>query len=176
MMHQKMPEAMKHSKGGMCKMCGGGKCNYAHGGSVDEGPSEKANQSGVHKIVPNWDREHNELKHGQSEARYGDEKAKHHEVIGELRSMPNPKLKGLAEGGEVENETQVRPDKGFGKVIQINDEDAGYAEGGDVEMDESDMHDGLGKELMGALESKDHKGVMRCIEAAILNCMNKGED
>lgn len=111
MMHQKMPEAMKHSKGGMCKMCGGGACNYAEGGGLAEG--------------------------------------------GDIRSGKNhddnhPKLKGLAEGGEVDMREH--------------------------ESDESDMHDGLGKELMGALESKDHKGVMRCIEAAILNCMNKGED
>jgi hypothetical protein len=78
----------------------------ALGGSVDEGPAEKANQKGVNKIVPNYDREHNEVKHGQSEARYGDKKAKHLETLKELRSMPKPKL---AEGGEIEREMDMQP-------------------------------------------------------------------
>lgn len=72
----------------------------AYGGSADEGPSEKANQTGVHKIVPNYDREHKEFKHGQSEARYDDKKAKHMEVLNELRAMPKPNLP-MYDGGMV---------------------------------------------------------------------------
>lgn len=75
----------------------------ADGGAADEGPSEKENQNGVHKIVPNYDREHNEIKHGQSEARYGNKKDAHKMVLEELRSMPKPKLKGLADGGEADD-------------------------------------------------------------------------
>jgi hypothetical protein len=106
------------------------KKKMAKGGNVDEGPSEKENQSGVHKIVPNYEKGKG-IKHGQSEAggparatknpsrasidaRSGDRektisdmkqlaKKRHSKVLEELRSMPHPKLKGLAEGGIIED-------------------------------------------------------------------------
>jgi hypothetical protein len=68
----------------------------------------------------------------------------------------NPKLQGLAEGGEVKDGME------------------------DMDMDyENEAHEAIGKELMDALHKKDHKAIMGCIEAAVLNCMNKkheGED
>lgn len=114
LMHSKMPESMKHSKDGMCKMCGGGMCK-------------------------------------------------------------------MADGGEVEHETQVRPDKGFGKIIQINDKDESFAEGGEAEADMPDdmaneMGSMLGEELMSAIESKDPKKLSESLEAMILNCLSKHED
>lgn len=121
----------------------------AKGGSVDEGPSEKANQSGVHKIVPNYDRKHNEIKHGQSEARYENKKAKHHEVLGELRSMPNPKLKGLAEGGEVE------------------DMDT------DSDQMDNEINDMVAGELLEAIEKKDKAAILQSIKALVMNCGGK---
>lgn len=89
-----------------CNTCGKMNC-MAHGGSVDEGPSEKANQAGVHKIVPNFDRKHNEVKHGHSEGRYGGTE-EHRRVLSELKSLPKPKLKGLAKGGSVHDEDYER--------------------------------------------------------------------
>ena len=51
------------------------------------------------------------------------------------------------------------------------------AEGGEVEPDADDMElsHGLGKELMGAFESKDHKKLMSSLEACVLHCMSKSD-
>jgi hypothetical protein len=130
-------------------MCGGGKC-MAKGGEV----------KGVHadEDVPKWvgggmskagldARVGRDLKdHPAGHTSMEDSKAAHREKLGELKSMPDPKLKGLAEGGEVED--------------PAHEED-------------HEMHDMLGQEMMGAIHGKDHKGLMSCIEAAVLNCMNK---
>lgn len=61
----------------------------------------------------------------------------------------------LAHGGQVEtNETTVRPDKGFGKIIMINeDEDAPeqFADGGEVEEQEKPS---ILKQIMDKLHKK----------------------
>lgn len=77
----------------------------AKGGSVEEGPSEKENQAGVNRIAPNYDRAHSEVKHGQSEMRYGDKKAEAKRVLNELRSMPKPKL---AQGGMINEAVSMK--------------------------------------------------------------------
>jgi hypothetical protein len=77
----------------------------------------------------------------------------HEKVIGELRSMPKPKLQGLAKGGEVEEAKELDHD-------------------GDHDADQ-EIHHALGKELMSAFESKDHKKIMDTIEACVLSCRNK---
>jgi hypothetical protein len=41
---------------------------------------------------------------------------------------------------------------------------------------DDEIQDMLGKELMSALESKDHKKLMQGIEACVLSCLNKKED
>jgi len=102
---QRQAKKKKKASGGTVES-GSRDMNMAYGGSADEGPSEKANQMGVNKIVPNYDREHNEVKHGQSEARYGNKRDKHRQTLEELRSMPKPKL---AEGGEISAKTEKRP-------------------------------------------------------------------
>lgn len=109
----------------------------AKGGSVEEGPSEKENQSGVNKIVPNYDKKHSEVKHGHSSAgtavRQGNTqsnpktrqnfmdtaKARHENTLQELKSMPKPKLQGLAEGGMVESKI-INPRKvdALGQVLK----------------------------------------------------------
>lgn len=75
-------------------------------------------------------------------------KGMHKQKLGELKSMPKP-ITGKS----------------------------GFAEGGDVEADDGDeeLSHGLGKELMGAFESKDHKKLMSSLEACVLHCMNKGD-
>ncbi len=65
-------------------------------------------------------------------AGYKPSKAPHERVLNELRSMPNPKLQGLAEGGEPELETTVRPDTGYGKVIRVMSAHGGDIEGEDM--------------------------------------------
>lgn len=149
MQHMKSP---KHSYGEMCGMCGGGNC-MAKGGEV----------KGVHAEddVPEWVgkgmskagmdvRAGNHLKGAAGATAMDDSKKAHREKLGELKSMPSPNIKGLAEGGEVDGEAP-------------HDED-------------HEMHDMLGQEMMGAIHGKDHKGLMSCIEAAVLNCMNKKGD
>lgn len=149
-----MPEMMKapHSKGADCTMCGGGKCKMAEGGDVFSAAtmdSHKA-EKGVHHTNSRFDR----IDKGQSRAgsfvQHGldkDAKEVHKHKLGELREMKGADRKNLAEGGEV---------------------DADGDEDGDVELSH-----GLGKELMGALDSKDHKAVMSALEACVLHCMNK---
>lgn len=152
-----MPEMMKapHSKGADCTMCGGGKCKTAEGGAVGMGPyntdSEKA-ERGVHHTHTRFDK----LDKGQSRAgslnQHGlekDAKAMHHSKLSELKAMKGSDRTNLAEGGAI-----GEPD--------AKDED------GDMELSH-----GLGKELIGAFESKDHKKVMSALEAAVLHCMNK---
>jgi hypothetical protein len=48
------------------------------------------------------------------------------------------------------------------------------AHGGEVD-DDSSIHDALGEELMGALDKKDKKGIMSCIRACVMSCMNEGD-
>lgn len=153
MQHMKSP---KHSYGEMCGMCGGGKC-MAHGGEVkgvhEQGVPEWVgrgmSQAGSDARVAN----HPGLKGGTAaSAAMEDSKKSHREKLGELKSMPHPKLKGLADGGEVGAGTHEGPDE------------------------DHEMHDMLGQEMMGAIHGKDHKGLMSCIEAAVLNCMNKKGD
>jgi hypothetical protein len=70
-------------------------------------------------------------------------KDQHRRVLGEMKSMKKPDL---------------------------------YAEGGDVESDDSlgdELHYSLGDELHSALESKDKKQIMDCMEACVLSCMNR---
>lgn len=58
---------------------------------------------------------------------------------------------------------------------------AGFAEGGEVESEDSEpdydseVSEVLGKELMEAFESKDHKRIMESIEACVLQCLDKDE-
>lgn len=126
------------------------------------GPAEAANQSsGVHKIVPNYDRAHSEVKHGRSEAgidarQYAKPGAamesrdraieKHQKVLEELRAMPKPKIQGLAQGGMVESSI-IKPHRidGLGRRVeqptkeQYMDEEMAYADGGEVRKNPSEM-------------------------------------
>lgn len=89
--------------------------DYAQGGSVEEGPAEKANKhiQGIHRISPAYKRpgeDHNKygkVSYGESErfANKDWEKDRHNQVIEESRSMPKPNLEGLAEGGMAGDQT-----------------------------------------------------------------------
>lgn len=154
MTHSKMPPSLKKHAGGgeICMACGGMACKFAEGGPVSRMEHEK----GVHS--PGWG---DAPSRGQSMAggmlRSGSKpsmekgKEEHREVLSEMKAMPKPNIKGLAHGGEVmEEEHEEMP----------MDEDG-------------EMKDMIGQEAMKAIHSKDHKGLMHCIEAAVLHCMNK---
>lgn len=86
----------KMSDGGECMACGGKACKYAKGGEV-----------GVHEqaFEESYPGESKAGQHARSMDinKASKEKAKneHYQVLGQMRSMPSPKLKGLGEGGKV---------------------------------------------------------------------------
>lgn len=166
-----MPSMMKapHSKGANCPMCDGDACKMAEGGEVEShygstagGSANRAKasnrvrreegQKGVHKSTDVYSP-------GSSRAGYNaraehdtkdpvfakQAKEQHHKVRSEQASMSGP--------------TSGR---------------SGFAEGGEVEDDgDEELSHGLGKELLGAFESKDHKKLMSSLEACVLHCMSK---
>jgi hypothetical protein len=163
-----MPEMMKapHSKGDKCAVCDGGMCKMAKGGEVThhspaggsanraKGAARERNQdhqTGVHKSADVYNP-------GMSTAGYrtrgGVDGAKsiHKGKLGELKDSPKPTSgrSGFAEGGEV-------------------------GEHAEPDGDEMEISHGLGKELMGAFEAKDHKKLMGALEACVLHCMSKGD-
>lgn len=126
---------------------------FAHGGyvkGVHESFGEKEGQSraGAYARSAHESKKTNHL-NGAGE-HYSNKSAKdlHKEKLHESRSMPSPNLKGLAHGGEV---------------------DAPHD-------DDSEIHSMLGKEMMSAIESKDHKRIMDGIEACVLSAMNKHKE
>jgi hypothetical protein len=151
-------EAEHKYDGGPCMACGGGVHKYAEGGDVfspAKMDSHKA-EKGVHHTHTRFDK----LDKGQSRAgsfvQHGldkDAKAVHEHKLGELREMKGADRRNLAEGGEVDADGDYDGD-----------------EAGDAD---NEISHGLGKELIGAFESKDHKKVMSALEAAVLHCMNK---
>jgi hypothetical protein len=152
-----MPSMMKapHSKGANCPMCNGGQCRMAEGGKVHHPDQRQKHERGVNT------QDTDDGKRGESVAgvavRAGgkrnmrDAKDLHRETIDEQRAIKGPTSgrSGFAEGGAI-----GEPDM----------ED----ESGDEELSH-----GIGKELIGAFESKDHKKVMGALEAAVLHCMSK---
>ena len=127
----------KHAGGGrICMACGGKACSYAEGGEV----------KGVHESVPRLkshprygygEKEHagrSEMGHAtiQDSEKYGPfakEEAKR--VLGELRQMPNPKLKGLAEGGEVDD-TSSDHSGGYDRTKNVGGGTVKGASGADI--------------------------------------------
>jgi hypothetical protein len=160
----KKPE-MSHTKGEECMACGGMACKMADGGPVLPGAdtfqdsirkathyseggrvgSLKMDKSGfIDKVRPSG-----ESAQGES-VRKGDHVGAMKVAYSrrkEERNIPKGNLQGLAEGGEVE---------------------------GDSDMD--DLHDMVGSEMMDAIHSKDHKKMMQGLEAMVLSCMNKRRD
>lgn len=149
---------------GACKVCGKMNC-YAHGGDVHrERPHTSEGQKGwVH------DKDHNKGVHretggGESYAgsvakRGHTERAKelHRDKLAESRSLPKPKLKGLAHGG--------MPEEAPDLDVSLDDHD----------MDDIDneLNDMAAQELMDALEKKDKKAVLESIRALVMYCGGK---
>jgi hypothetical protein len=73
----------------------------------------------------------------------------HHRVIGEMKAMPNPKLKGLAKGG-------------------VAGEDGEPMEDMDASMDH-ELMDACCGELLNAIESKNKKEILESLKAIILS-------
>ncbi len=95
-----------------------GRKPYAKGGSVfgERGVNRPEHERGIHSIVNvSDDPEAHEKSLAGTTARRGDnEKSKkaHKAVLSEMRAMPNPRLKGLAKGGKVqESDYDAAPNK-----------------------------------------------------------------
>lgn len=115
-----------------------------HQGGGGEGELKGRSAAG---ITAEWGKKHKTDWH--REGATNKSKEFHSNKLEELRSMPNPNIKGLADGGEVES-----------------------YEGSP----EDEIQDMLGQELMNAVHSKDHKKLMSGLEAMIMSCLNKRED
>lgn len=157
-----MPTHMKSLKcqGPDCMGCSSPDC-YSKGGEV-KGVHEPASKyisgnslmdkgtslAGAQRRIRNDDPAHSFVSEHE-------EKEKHRGVLSDLKSMKKPNL--YAEGGAVHMEESEEP-----------------------EMDgegEDEIHGLLGEELMGAIERKDKKAIMQCIEACVMSCLSKeGEE
>lgn len=156
-----------HIPSGPCKACGGGECvKYSDGGKVkgvhtsssdidkpasgkyaktekkmagssDAGDYVRDKAEAYDEPLSSHDKKHNEQRIEKA-------KNEHHKVLGEMKSMPNPKLKGLAEGGEVDSK-------------DMNE---------DVDNELMDMACG---EFLEALHSKNKKEILDSLKAIILS-------
>lgn len=151
----------------MCKSCGKAPCMcdggmYAEGGNVRSGKDRHENEKGVHP------RSFSKQGGGESDAGAGHRsnmgmkrggrfdrsdaiKDEHRQVLSDSRSLPKPKLQGLAKGGEVEPMHESGHDE---DMSGIDDELMDMAAG----------------ECMEAFEKKDKKGLLDALKAIILSC------
>lgn len=152
------------AKGGevKCSTCGKMNCmahggEYAEGGSVRSGKQRHNNEKGVHSESFSYDKPGKSdtgvyiRSHGTgSEKSKGLIKTEHKDIMGQLDSMPNPKLKGLAEGGEVD--------------------DMGEMDEHDMDSMDNEIMDMVADELMEAIDKKDKKGIVEAIKALVMSC------
>lgn len=185
----------------------------AEGGSVHSSKQRVSNEKGVHQ----GDEEGSSKKAaGMSMAgvfarNAEDPRSKkmsteeHHKVLGELRSMPKPKL--YAKGGEIKGvnkpslsdpgtseagkklkpafsvggskwDTEAAKDvhrKTLGEMKDMKSQDRTNLAEGGEVSDHDEMHEALGHELMEAFDKKDKKGVIDALHAIILGRMNRDE-
>ncbi len=105
-----------------------------------------------------------EKKHNENQ--YKKAKDEHHRVLGELKAMPNPKIKGLAHGGEVKGFDMDGPET---KAFMEKGEFTSESEGGEIEDMDNEMMDMCCDELLKAIESKDKKEILESLKAIILS-------
>lgn len=60
----------------------------------------------------------------------------HADNLYELKKQKKPNIQGLAEGGEVDSATEVKPDRGFGKIIITGLSEGGMVDDQDTQGDE----------------------------------------
>lgn len=119
---------------------------------------------------------------------------KHKKAPAALKDCPGEDCPGcesamcMADGGQVSPKpvTMTLPPKTASDLSKGMSGGISWAKGGEVEPkeaeespseehegDDEEIHHMLGKEMMSALESKDHKRIMDGLEACVLSCMNK---
>lgn len=165
----------KMSEGGECAACGGCPCKYGKGGEV----------KGVHKPAFEEDflGESEAGQHTRNMDLRSSEKEKaknkHHQVLGEMKAMPNPKLKGLSRGGQVYSVGPMKDTRQPSKAALTE-----YAKGGDVKPDmkemenmedkdqdiDTELSDMACEELFHALKSGDKESFKESLKALIMSC------
>jgi hypothetical protein len=182
---------------------------YAEGGSVDSWTKREDNEKGINKDRgAGMSSSGMHVRVGNSDSIYSNKqdsydaaKRRHKGVLGEMRSMPKPKL--MAEGGEIkphsdptgtiihdkEKAERLRKEKIESDARDYESErdyerghdNGDYAKGGEVHEDEAqdknliddELHHMMGEELMAAFDSKDKKRIMEGIEAIVMSCLAK---
>lgn len=168
----------------MCKSCGGD-CKYSQGGMVKK--TKRSEEKGVHQPVNSM---HPGISimglHARENSVVSDAESKKN--LKELKSMPNPKLKGLAHGGLVNLHDQKvasamsRGEQAIGSSAKPSPKLRGvtsmeYAEGGAIEKEDSSEHEGkenemleesCAHELMEAIHSKDPKQMVSALKAIVM--------
>lgn len=149
---------------------GSRKENHAYNYDAD------AEQKGVHKVLPRYGRIHEKgkgMRFGESTGNSNwkgttikTAKDRHKDVLQELKEMPAPKLRGLADGGKVSgfdlNDQAVANWMSEGKMT-------GEAEGGEIESANEEMLEQCAGELIEAFESKNKKEILDSIKAIVLS-------
>jgi len=124
---------------------------YAHGGGVHQPSYSHGNDLGASESGDQV-RDASRMKRGSPkmrEAKLESARSEHREKLGELKSMPAPKLKGLAEGGVAGEDGEPMDD-----MAGVDDELMDMACG----------------ELLDAIESKNKKEILESLKAIILSC------
>lgn len=101
----------------------------------------------------------------------------HEKVLGEMKRMPNPKLKGLSRGGEVYSIGPMKDTRQPSKeALEAYDKGGPVENESDMDKDMSDdesmdneLHEGVAKEMMGHMKSGDHKGMLESLKALIMS-------
>jgi len=208
-----MPSLMKRPNscsGPDCQGCSSANC-MAEGGNVNSNKQRMHNEKGVHqaddetkgKSMAGIFTRHAKDPGVTGRASRDLAKTEHKNVLGELRSMPKPKL--YAKGGEIKGvnkpslsdpgtseagkklkpafsvggskwDTEAAKDvhrKTLGEMKDMKSQDRTNLAEGGEVSDHDEMHEALGHELMEAFDKKYKKGVMSAIEACVMRCMNK---
>ena len=154
----------------VCNTCGKMNC-YEHGGKIklskhhennehlyerDEGTSRQGSLVRSANRSKSWAKDERSsgpsIERSMAKDRMGEAREEAGERLEHTRSLPKPKLQGLAHGGEVEEMEE-------------------HHEGHDMDMDvDNELLDICAGELCDALERKDKKGILDAIRAIVLSC------
>lgn len=155
-----------------CNTCGKMNC-MAHGGSVKDQDHEKgvharsySRQGGGTSEAGNTLRDNAGMKRGGHFDKSEVIKDEHRRRLGESKAI-HPKMKGLAHGGEVEDDK-------MDMYAMSPDVPAMHDEGGEIDDDmDQELNEMVADELLSAIEAKDKKGILESIRALVMNCGGK---
>ena len=164
----------------MCKGCSGPNC-MADGGQVDKSPpapnpdptgyaaaGQSLQTDKDNPVLKSIQGAFGKAEGGEVEQDHKDFWAEHEHQkrSGNMEKSHEAKVKML--GLEAKNPALAGKSSEYGK----SEYGENYSKGGEVD-DDAEMHDMVGKEMMDAVHSKDHKAFMEGLESMILSHMSK---